>query len=318
MSGPSSTGQPVVIQWILDTRTLWPEAEKTAQLETAAHRALSLLTDEERAGVLKYYHVRDAKMALGSHLLKRLVISKYAGVPWRDVHLTRNARGKPIFTLADGTEPVSFNVSHQAGLVALVALAAVAGYPPGPVDVGVDVVCTDERRARDHKMIAEEGWPAFVDMHADVFAPSEAGYLKYQILAAVPGLRRGAGLEEVVDFKLRCFYTLWCLREAYVKMTGEALLAEWLSALEFRNFRPPLPAAAAAPGGEEAVTAHEIYFRGQRVDDANVCLRSLGPDFMTCTAVRTPEKKEDGLGFELGPFEMMPMDELLDFAERQM
>ncbi len=293
-----------------------------------ASRALGLLSDDERAGVLKYVHVRDAKMALGSHLLKHLAVSKLCGVPWAQTTITRDAaHGKPVFVdAATGRRPLAFNVSHQAGLV---ALAAVAGYSGGgddgdaaSVDVGVDVVSPAERRARDHGLVAADGWLRFVDMHADVFAPAEANFLKFRVLSAVPGLARGAAPAEVLDFKLRAFYTLWCLREAYVKMTGEALLAAWLGVLEFRDLRPPpLPPAEAQPGdedGQPAVTAHDIWLRGRRVDDANVCLRSWGPDYMTCTAVRTPARKADGLAFELGPFETLTMEEVLAFAESHM
>ncbi|KUI56012.1 L-aminoadipate-semialdehyde dehydrogenase-phosphopantetheinyl transferase [Cytospora mali] len=310
-----SSNKPVIVQWIVDTRKLWPNAEKTAQLETAAARALALLTQDERKAVLRYLFVRDAKMALASHLLKHYVISKCCNVPWWETKITRNAKTKPVYVdAASGTSPIEFNVSHQAGLVALVASY---GGTEG-VDIGVDIVCVNERRDRDHAVINKEGWPSFVDMHADVFAPSEASYLKYQILSAVPGLPAGATPAQLTDFKLRCFYTLWCLREAYVKMTGEALLASWLNVLEFRNFKPPKPTESfegTLEDGSDVVRVHDIWFKGKKVDDANVCMRSLGPDYMTCTAVRTPHDKEVGLGVDLGAFEMIPIDDILKYAE---
>ncbi|KAL3304081.1 phosphopantetheinyl transferase [Colletotrichum asianum] len=305
---------PTITQWILDTRHLYPEATETKQLEQAASRALALLSADERKAVLKYYHVRDAKLSLGSHLLKRYAISRFCGVPWPSANTVRNEKTKPVFRTADGSEPLSFNVSHQAGLV---ALFAVHGYDAanGPVDVGVDIVCTSERRSRDHGMLRSEGWPRFVDVHADVLSPAEASFLKWQVLSAIPpGLKPGASAEDSMDFKLRCFYALWCLREAYVKMTGEALLAEWLGDLQFKNFKPPLPAEKFEDEGD-AVTEYDIIFKGAEVDDANVCLRALGPDYMTATAVRTPQRKEDGLAFEIGPFTMLSLDEVLDFGE---
>jgi 4'-phosphopantetheinyl transferase len=288
--------------------------------------------------VLKYYHVRDAKLSLGSHLLKRYAISRYCRVPWRRATATRNGYTKPVFRADDGSTPLAFNVSHQAGLVALVAVHGYAGPPPplGPpgdakgdggggaaVEIGVDVVCTSERRDRDQKMVAEEGWPRFVDIHADVLSPAEASYLKYQVLAAVPGLRPRSTVAEIVDFKLRAFYALWCLREAFVKMTGEALLAEWLPELQFRNFRPP-PLGSAEGGGREddeeepgVVRKHDVVWKGRRVDDVQICLRNWGDDYMTCTAVMTPGRKEDGLGFELGPFVEIELETILGFAELQ-
>jgi len=304
-----------------------------------APRALALLAPSERAGVLKYLHVRDAKMALGSHLLKRLVITKTcAGVRWRDATATRDAKTKPVFVdPATGRQPVAFNVSHQAGLVALAACTTGAAEEDedeeaaAVVDIGVDVVSPAERRDRDHKMIADDGWAKFVDMHADVFAPGEAAYLKYQVLGGLPPgtLRPGASYADIQDVKLRAFYTLWCLREAYLKMTGDALLAEWLDVLEFRGFQAPRPEPTEASldrgrapeeerdqaGAETVAREHDIWFRGTKVDDANVCMRSLGRDFMVCTAVRTPAKKELGLGFKLGSFDLLSIDEILDFAE---
>ncbi|KAI1103192.1 phosphopantetheinyl transferase [Jackrogersella minutella] len=303
---------PEVIQYLVDTRGLWPKATKTKDLENEAKRALALLTEDERKAVLKYYFVADAKMSLTSHLLKHWVVARHAGVPWRLTTLTRDDKTKPIFRdPASGKQPVAFNVSHQAGLVALVA---VAGYE-GSVEVGTDVVCTSERRARDHRVVGSEGWAKFVDMHADVFGRSEARYLKDDLLAAPDG-----PAEDVLDSKLRAFYTLWCLREAYVKMTGDALLAPWLKDLEFRHFKAPAKGAAfeevEEPG--QVVTEHEVVFRGDRVVDANICLRALGEDYMTCTVVRTPERREDALGWRLGPFRFLGMEQLIGDAEESL
>lgn len=261
-------------------------------------------------------------MVLGSHLLKHYLIARFCGVPWREIKLTRDAHKKPIYRdAATGKLPIAFNVSHQAGIVALVA---VHGYDRGQVDVGVDVVCTSERRGRDLQSVEKQGWLSFVDVYADVFARSEVNYLKYQILSTVPGAPRGPGTtqEQIADFKLRCFYTIWCLREAYVKMTAEALVADWLGALEFRNFVPPAPTPGfdvpADEHGLQVVREHEIHFRGRRVDDANVCLRALGPDYIFATAVRTAPNKEDGLAFRLGPFQMLSVEDILTFAESRL
>ncbi|KAI0385103.1 phosphopantetheinyl transferase [Hypomontagnella monticulosa] len=316
------SGNVEVIQYLVDTRGLWPGATKTKELETEASRALALLNEEEKKAVLRYYFVADAKMSLASHLLKHWVVSKYAGVPWRETKLTRDEKTKPVYVdPATGKQPVAFNVSHQCGVVTLVA---VSGYD-GQVDVGTDVVCTSERRTRDHRVVNTEGWGKFVDMHADVFGRSEAVYLKSDLLSTQAGLPNLARGEEIVDFKLRCFYTLWCLREAYVKMTGEALLAPWLKDLEFKRFRAPQPGKefVQLPDGElvgtqEIIKEHEILFHGSKVTDANICLRSLGPDYMTCSAIRTPQKKEDALGWDLGPYEFLTMDQILSDAEARL
>ncbi|KAK4199779.1 hypothetical protein QBC40DRAFT_340240 [Triangularia verruculosa] len=314
----------VLVQWILDTRPWYPEATQTKHLETHASRELSLLHDAERTAVLRYFHVRDAKMSLASHLLKRYAVSKLGLVPWSQTAITRNSKTKPVYVdPSTGHEPVSFNVTHQAGIVALVA---VANYPNGRVETGVDIVCTSERRDRDQKMILADsaGWPGFVDMHADVFGPGEVSYLKYRVLSAVPGLVAGSKPEDLVDGKLRAFYALWALREAYIKLTGEALLAEWLRELEFVSFRPPRPTESwevpareddVDPDTAQVIRKFDIRFRGEKVEDVNMCLRSIGPDYMIATAVRTTDRKEDGLGWTLGPYEFLALNEVLDCAE---
>jgi len=71
----------------------------------------------------------------------------------------------------------------------------------------------------------------------------------------------------------------------------------------------------ASGGGEHAIRSHDVWFRGEKVRDANICLRALGSDYMACTAVRTPGREEDGLSFDLGPFQMLSIDDVLDLAE---
>ncbi|KAK1829500.1 hypothetical protein QBC39DRAFT_134095 [Podospora conica] len=332
---PQKMSSPQLHQWILDTRPWWPEATQTKHLETHASRALSLLPPATRTAILRYYHILDAKMALASALLKHYLAARTdPSLPWHSTpsHLTRDPRtGKPLFT--HPTHPLAFNITHQAGVVALLAVA----HPPSlTVQVGIDLVSPTERRARDRALVASSSWPTFVDMHADVFSPREAAYLKHAVLAAVPGMVAPAagGPDAVVDAKLRAFYALWALREAYVKLTGEALMAEWLGELEFRGFRPAAPTAGfAVPAREEGawdgrvegagrerygaqVVRHpEVWFRGGRVEGVNMELRAMGEDFMICTAVRTPGREEVGMGWRLGPYRVLDLDEVLEFAE---
>ncbi|TWU75214.1 hypothetical protein ED733_005201 [Metarhizium rileyi] len=286
--------EPRLIKWTLDTRTLWPEAKETKDLETAssqnkpkpanrslekARRALSLLTGDERASVARYYFLKDAKLALASALLKRHVVSSTLGIPFAQATPSRG--GKPAFRLPDSSEPLVFNVSHQAGLVVLVA----ALHAPG-VAVGVDVVCPGERRGRDHELVVRDGWSRYVDMHEGVFAEVECVRLREM---------RG-GRDELLAY----FYALWCLREGFVKMTGEALLAAWLGELEMRHFAPP------GEGGEL-----EVWLRGERVRDVDVRLEWYLADYMVCTVVR------GDVGVDLdGAFEALDLGVLLDAAER--
>ncbi|KAF4971498.1 hypothetical protein FZEAL_9841 [Fusarium zealandicum] len=285
----SELSSPTIIQWVIDTRPLWPSAVKTKDLTTAASRALSLLTTQEQSSVLRYYHIRDAKLALASALVKRYAISRFCRVPWSEAETTRDARTKPVFRLPDGDEPLLFNVSHQAGLALLFAVH----NPPKGLAVGVDVVCPSERRERDLESLANEGWPNFVDIHAEVFGAGE--------VAALKSLRPGTVTAER-NSALRYFYALWCLREAYVKMTGEALLASWLGDLEMRRFAPP----------EDMRGEQEVWFKGQKVEDVDVRLTPLLEEYMVSTAVR---HGENGEGVDVGEFESLDIEQVLAFGE---
>ncbi|KAF4448462.1 hypothetical protein F53441_8130 [Fusarium austroafricanum] len=284
---PSS---PTVIQWVIDTRPLWPSALKTKDLTSTASRALSLLTAEEESSVLRYYHVRDAKLALASALLKRYVISRFCRVSWFQARTTRDARTKPVFILPSGDEPLIFNVSHQAGLAVLLAVHD----PPKGLAVGVDVVCPSERRDRDLTSLAEEGWASFVDIHADVFGTGEVSALKR--------MNPSASIPER-DRALRYFYALWCLREAYVKMTGDALLASWLKDLEMRAFAPP----------EDMRNPQEVWLSGEKVQGVDVRLMPLLDDYMVSTAVRTGH---NGDSIKIGEFQTLDMEEIFAFGEK--
>ncbi|KAG5983378.1 hypothetical protein E4U54_006247 [Claviceps lovelessii] len=321
-------GEPHVVKWLLDTRALWPGATTTKQLAGEASRPLALLAPHEQSSILKYHFVKDAKMALASALLKRHAItSSCAGrIPWSRALFTRDEHTKPVFRLPDGSEPLIFNVSHQAGLVCLLGVYA----PPGDVSVGVDIACPSERRERDHALVAEDGWAKFVEMHDSVFSAAEAARLKRLSFGDgdAGGAGRGKGKEKGkgeggadLDARLAYFYALWCLREAYVKMTGEALLAEWLGELEMRYFAPPggeeeeeeEEEVVVVDGKAEKRRELEIWFRGDRVDDVDVRMEwSLG-EYMICTAVRG--NQHGGLDFGK-EWTLLDMNQLLDAAEQ--
>jgi 4'-phosphopantetheinyl transferase len=222
-----------------------------------------------------------------------------------------------------------FNVSHQAGIVSLIAAVGFKGQ----VDTGTDVVCVDERESRDIEYIQNSGFFDWVDMHGEVFAESEINFMKLgPILPSDLGLegefmgygndalsrcqrrngkvavklKSGVVDEEVsidnskaIDVKMRRFYAMWCLREAYVKMTGEALLAPWLRELEILNVQAP----AAKDGNlaedslEHGDMQHEfrIVFREKLVTDVRMELSALGKSFMVGGAVRVEDARERNL-----------------------
>lgn len=167
--------------------------------------------------------------------------------------------------------------------------------PPDGLAVGVDVVSPLERRDRDLQLLDNEGWASFVDIHADVFGAGEVTTLK-----CIDPVRSVDGRDDA----LRRFYALWCLREAYVKMTGDALLASWLGDLEMRGFAPP---------GETSVP-QEVWFKGERVRGVDVRLSKLLEDYMVATAVR---EGKDGTSVETGDFESLDIQQVLKYGESQ-
>lgn len=160
--------------------------------------------------------------------------------------------------------------------------------------MGVDVVCPSERRDRDLSSLEQDGWASFVDIHADVFGAGEVSALKS--MNPVPAAQER-------DRALRYFYALWCLREAYVKMTGDALLASWLKDLEMHNFAPP----------EDMEEAQEVRLRGKKVEGVDVRLMPLLEEYMISTAVRNGD---NGERVELGEFQSLDMEEVLAFGEK--
>jgi 4'-phosphopantetheinyl transferase len=283
--------------------------------------------------------VKDAKMSLASHLLKHFAITKLCNIPWSESTISRAANGKPCYIpkSPDG-QPLAFNVSHQAGIVTLVASRG------SNVKLGTDVVCVNERD--DFARIERDGFFAWVDMHADVFAPEEIQALRMDTTQldlpgcedltgygrdAIARCQRASqrvvwkdshGLEQsldakvVVGAKLRRFYALWCLREAYVKMTGEALLADWLRELEFRSFRTP-DAAEGADTSElkrgEVVTEFEICFKRKKLQNVAMELTAVGRDYMVATAANLTDGDLSVVSFK--PFEELDLEAIYATAQ---
>ncbi len=103
---------------------------------------------------------------------------------------------------------------------------------------------------------------------------------------------------------------MWCLREAYVKMTGEALLAPWLKELEISDVQAPDAASdvhgstSLVEGG--AVKNLNIFFKGAKVTDVKMELLALGPAYMVAGSVKIP-KGETTL--TMGPWRELNLEE---------
>ncbi|GME48692.1 4 -phosphopantetheinyl transferase protein [Neofusicoccum parvum] len=303
--------------WLLDTRSLWPGD----RIDQAAADVLDLISPEEQEGVRRKHFIQDARLSLGSALLKRAFISKVTGVPWHKIRFGRAGdpvHGKPCYVDEKGqpVPNVTFNVSHQAGLVALV------GSTLPDAELGVDIVCVNERN--DYRVIDKDGFDGWVDMYDEIFSAEESWDMKYNIdslqlldgsiltpselgrsdrccrrdqtLSATRKLESGAtenisfNSDLLIDAKLRRFYTFWCYKEAYIKLTGEALMASWLKQLEFKNVKVPRPGTVARCSTHgswgEKVDDVEVWLHGKRLEDVRMEIQAFEEDRMVSIAVK--------------------------------
>lgn len=191
-----------------------------------------LLDDAERArhGALRF--ARDRHLFLAAHALTRRVLGAATGIAPARLAFASDPAGKPRALLPATCAPVEFNLSHSAGLV---ACAVTLGVP-----CGIDV---ELRRTLDDMMAVAGA----------IFTPGELA-----ALSACAEAQRATR-----------FLTLWTLREAYAKATGEGIAAD-LSHLSFTfdegavaaHFRPGCDDGwqfhTAAPGAHHllAVAAH--------------------------------------------------------------
>jgi 4'-phosphopantetheinyl transferase len=282
-------------------------------------------------------------MSLASALLKRLFVHHTLGIPWKDIKFGRKRdpkHGKPVALLPlpqHGPAPVEFNISHQAGLVALVGCRT----DELNAELGVDIVCVNERN--QGAMIDAEGFEAWVDMYAGIFSSEEAFDIKYNApaftlldgvsvtpdmlgrhdrcctrglplsLTLPDGSKRSFSSDLLLDAKLRRFFTFWCYKEAYIKMDGEALLADWIPLLEFKGVRAPAPGTPARCSTHgvwgERVSDAEVWFKRKLLPDCRMEIQSFEENYMIGVAAKENAVFKRGLPEVLVQFEGLHLEE---------
>ena len=158
--------------------------------------AIALISSEERARRDRFHFARDRRDYAAAHALLRASLARAAGRPPGEWRFDAEPRGKPTLQPGDPARgSLSFNLSHTHGLVAC-AIASGA-------DLGVDVERIDRGANAD-------------GIAGRYFAASEIAWLR-----AVPAKAYAAR-----------FITLWTLKEAYLKATGEGI-SESLTKMAF-------------------------------------------------------------------------------------
>jgi 4'-phosphopantetheinyl transferase len=186
--------------------------------------------------------------------------------------------------------PTSTKDVQEDGDAAAATQAAVYSAPepssapiPSIPQVGIDVTCVDEPgRRRDKAPRTLKDVTDFIDIFKEVFSQKELDTMKQA--ASFSSTR---SLPDVIKSAMRLFYAYWALKEAYIKMTGEALLAPWLRELEFTNVLAPPPVADAdADKWSDPYTGVQTWLYGKRVEDVRAELVAFEADYLVATAAR--------------------------------
>jgi len=145
----------------------------------------AILSTEERAQCDRFHFPADRHRYLVSHALVRKTLSTYINIPPADWCFSHGKHGRPEIA-NPGIPPLRFNLTHTDGLVCFIVTM--------DDDCGIDV----EKISARHNPVA---------VAARMFSPAENAELT-----------RLQGSEQ-----LEYFYSLWTLREAYVKARGIGL-----------------------------------------------------------------------------------------------
>jgi 4'-phosphopantetheinyl transferase len=372
-----SSRTTVITRWLIDTRHTW----SGGKIQDTARHDLSLVSDSERAAILRKYQIADAKMSLASALVKRAYIVKclhscgITNVSWSKINFIRApdpVHGKPKWNPPDRAIPgmpwphIDFNVSHQGGLVTLVGACTPSTSRPlsstlstngfyaedddddaeeddtdryeiDQIRVGCDIVFPNERGDLD--AIRDSDFDSFTSAFSEVFSHEELYDITYNlpshsltllsghrvpaealgrldrliicdqdVAVKRPGPPHGPLIFEqfssdlIIDAKLRRFYTFFSLKEAYIKLVGEGLLAPWIKEAEFRNVRAPRqgsPARCSTHGawGGKAVGGGGKEFNAFSPSTKNT--HSVSTSSLSITSAHDAPRDEDGEGEQL-------------------
>ncbi|RMZ82185.1 hypothetical protein DV738_g1800, partial [Chaetothyriales sp. CBS 135597] len=142
---------------------------------------------------------------------------------------------------------------------------------------------------------------AKLDEWIDIFGEMFSAQCRDEIRTAPPPARLSGGSSGGLDLaaatiqsRLRRFYAFWALKEAYIKMVGEGLLADWLTKLEFEHADGTDGLGWALRTPEElkwtpaklAVRDIRAVLDGRPVEDVQLALVAYEDDFLFATAMR--------------------------------
>ncbi len=157
-----------------------PDAISHKQMEA---RYYNLLSSEEQNRYRRFHFVKDRRIYLSAHVFVRAVLSRYTRILPELICFSYGIYGKPQLDLPDLNVQICYNLTHTHGMIGCVITQG--------NECGIDL---EAKRTI-------QGMGAIM---SQLFSPDEINLLS--------NLDRGN--------RIRHFYYIWTLKEAYAKATG--------------------------------------------------------------------------------------------------
>lgn len=167
---------------------VWLVRPESLPMEEVQHRCFPLLSEEERQRSQRFHFDHDRTHYLAAHAMLRLCLGHHLACAPQQVQMATGHNGKPELSGKFFGVPLHFNLSHTRGMVACVVAY---GRP-----CGIDV-----ERIR--------ALPEMEGMARTVYSDAEIAWLERHEDPA----------------RSQAFFTLWTLKEAYIKATGLGMSA---------------------------------------------------------------------------------------------
>ncbi|KIP12868.1 hypothetical protein PHLGIDRAFT_97610 [Phlebiopsis gigantea 11061_1 CR5-6] len=227
------------------------DPEAASSLEGLYLQALGLLNEETKKQVTRYYQLIDRLRTLLGKLLIRMVL-KQKGIPLNSMSFGSTPERKPYVTTNGPHEPIGYNITHDSGLVAVAFQSGPDLYPDAPAyRIGVDAMLL---QVPDRLTFGD-----LVESVGSQLTPFEEQLIREPT---------------DTDEKLRRFYLVWTLKEAYSKALGIGL------GLDFKEIEYDVPRDVVRISGSRPVGWKFIRFEVRRGQDeyVGVVVRYVGAD----------------------------------------
>uniref|UniRef100_A0A0K0DTD3 L-aminoadipate-semialdehyde dehydrogenase-phosphopantetheinyl transferase n=1 Tax=Strongyloides stercoralis TaxID=6248 RepID=A0A0K0DTD3_STRER len=163
---------------------------------------IQAVTKEEFEKICRFRYREDSLASLAGKLILRQMAKKFTNFSWNEIKFDRTERGKPFLSFPPVTT-FGMNISHQGDYVAFVSSCS--------SNVGVDCMRLDVSR---NNKTADE----YINSMSKSASPNELRIMKTQPTDIM---------------KMTVFYRIWCLKESFLKATGQGIIND-LSTIDFQ------------------------------------------------------------------------------------